>query len=87
MLLRLALIDMSDFSFCLLLIVFDPIFKLLGFTVVPVLHRAVIAGDATIDLGHMTAGGATEMLTDKIAVVGADGVSGRLGVIGLVIIF
>ena len=56
--------------------VFLALLVLLGLTGVPVLHGAVVAGDAAVDLGRLAALGAGEMLAADVAVVLADGVGG-----------
>ena len=43
---------------------------------VPVLHRAVVAGDAAVHLGALAAVRAGELLAGEVAVVFADGVGG-----------
>ena len=50
---------------------------LLTLAVVPVLHRAVVAGDAAVNLRFPSADGAGELLPGQIAVVCADGIGGR----------
>ena len=50
---------------------------LLTLAVIPVLHRAVVAGDAAVNLRFPSADGAGELLPGQIAVVCADGIGGR----------
>ena len=58
------------------------VLELLGLAVVPVLHRTIVAGNAGIDLGLLAAVGAAILLAGQIAVIRADGVGGRQGVVG-----
>ena len=62
------------------------ILELLRLAVVPVLHRAVVAGDAAVDLGAFAALGADRHLAGQIAVVLAHGIGGGQGVIGQLIV-
>ena len=66
--------------------VFPALLVLLGLTGVPVLHGAVVAGDAAVDLGGLAALRAGEMLAADVAVVLADGVGGREGVVGQLVV-
>ena len=63
-----------------------PVFELLGLAVVPVLHRAVVAGDAAVYLGGLAADGAGELFPGEVAVVGTHGVGGGHGVIGKLVV-
>ena len=62
-------------------IVHQAILELLALALVPVLHRAVVAGDAAVDLGLLAADGAAVLLAGNVAVVGADGIGGAHGVV------
>ena len=59
----------------------------LRLTHVPVLHGAVVAGNAAIDLRGLTAVGAGEMLAFQVAVALTDGVGGGQGVVGQAVVF
>ncbi len=59
----------------------------LGLAVVPVLHRAVVAGNAAVDLGRFSAFGAGEMLAREVAVIFADRIRRREGVVGELVVF
>ena len=54
---------------------------LLGLSFVPVLHGAVIAGDAAVYLRGFAALGAGKLLAVKVAVVLADGIGGAESVV------
>ena len=60
---------------------------LLRFTDIPVLHRAVVAGNAAVNLGGCAALRAGEMLTGEITVGLADGIGGGHGVVGQAVVF
>ena len=66
--------------------VFLALLVLLGLTGVPVLHGAVVAGDAAVDLGALAAVRAGELLAGEVAVVFADGVGGAEGVVGQLVV-
>ena len=68
-------------------IICSAVFEFLRLAVVPVLHRAVIAGDAAVDLGFFSAEGADRLLSCKIAVVFADGIRRRQGIVRQAVIF
>ena len=56
--------------------------EFLCLAVVPVLYRAIIACNSGINLGCVAALGAGELLTCEVAVILADGISGRNRIIG-----
>ena len=56
------------------------VLELLAFAVVPVLHRAVVAGDAAVDLSRLAADGAGILLAGQVAVLGADGIGRGEGI-------
>ena len=67
-------------------VVNQTILVLLRFTVVPVLNRAVVAGDAAVYLGLLAALGAGEVLACDVAVGTAYRIGGRHGVIGKLVV-
>src|SRR5699024_7516877 len=59
----------------------------LGFSVIPVLHRPVVAGDPAVNLRGFSAGGAGKMFPGNVAVIPADRVGGGQRRIGKLIVF
>ena len=57
------------------------ILEFLSLAVVPVLHWAIVAGDAAVDFGLVAADRAGELLAGDVAVVFADGIGWRQGVV------
>ena len=68
-------------------VICSAVFKFLRLAVVPVLHRAVIAGDAAVDLGFFSAEGADRLLAGKIAMVFTDGIRRRQGIVRQAVVF
>ena len=68
-------------------VVDPPVPELLGLAVIPVLDRAVIAGDTAVNLRGLSAVGAGLLLPRQIAVVPADGIGGAHGIIGQLVVF
>ena len=62
-------------------VVLAALLVLLRLACVPVLDGAVVAGDAAVDLGVLTAVGALELLAAQIAVILADGIGRGEGVV------
>lgn len=58
----------------------------LGLAIIPVLHRAIITGDAAVNLCRLAAIRAGELLACQIAVLAANGIGGGDGVVGELII-
>ena len=58
------------------------VLEFLRFAVVPVLHGAVVARDAAVNFGLCAAVRAGELFAREVAVLLADGIGGRKGVVG-----
>ena len=68
-------------------VVFPTLLVFLRLAGVPVLHGAVVAGDAAVDLCALAAVGAGELLADEVAVVLADGIGGRKRILRQLVVF